>query len=263
MANLGVTLHLHTVAAAWTNPERLCRRLLVTEAGARLLAAPLAAAGVASRPAPEIVERARIDRLLPPGAVHQGVALEVEPLPPVDLDDLGRAASVRGRGVVLVLDRITDPHNVGAILRSAAAFGALGVVVTDRHAPPPTGTLAKAASGALETVPLVRVTNLAAALDRLADWEIAPIGLHQTGDAVLGLVALPRRLALVLGAEGEGLRALTRQRCRQLVRLDTSTALASLNVSNAAAVALYEADRQRRDGASDGAAPADLPQAAG
>ncbi|MCB9948646.1 MAG: 23S rRNA (guanosine(2251)-2'-O)-methyltransferase RlmB [Rhodospirillaceae bacterium] len=238
---------LHAVRAAWLNPARLCRRLLLTQTAADQMAAPFAEAQAAGldRPAPEVVDRGVIDKRLPPGAVHQGLALEAEPLPETDLDDLGRAAAVHDRAVVLVLDRVTDPHNIGAVLRSAAAFGALGVVVPDRHAPPVTGVLIKSASGALEHVPLVRVTNLAQALDRLAEFGLLRLGLDERGDTPLPAVAAPPKVAVVLGAEGAGLRRLTAEHCDRLVRLPTSGPIASLNVSNAAAIALYELARCR------------------
>ncbi len=233
---------LHAVREAWLNPNRKCRRLLVT-AQVRVELEPALdqerQTGL-DRPAVEVVDRGVIDKQLPPGAVHQGAALEAEALPPVDLDDLGRAATVRDRAVILVLDRVTDPHNVGAVLRSAAAFGAIGVVVPDRHSPPVTGALVKSASGALEHVPLVRVTNLAQALASLGDFGVHRVGLDERGETLLGALEAPPRVAIVLGAEGAGLRRLTAEHCDTLVRLPTSGPIASLNVSNAAAVALYE-----------------------
>jgi 23S rRNA (guanosine2251-2'-O)-methyltransferase len=177
----------------------------------------------------EILDRAAFDRLLPEGAVHQGWALEVEPLDSADLEDVLRAGEVMpGRSVIIVLDQISDPHNVGAILRSAAAFGVRAVVVGEHGAPLPTGVLAKAASGALDCVPLVRAVNLARTLDRLKEAGFWCCGLDE-GAATL-----------VLGSEGGGLRRLLRERCDYLARLPTRPELPSLNVSNAAAVALYE-----------------------
>jgi 23S rRNA (guanosine2251-2'-O)-methyltransferase len=184
-----------------------------------------------------------IERLLPRGAVHQGVALLADPLPGLDLEE---AAAPSGESaLVVVLDRVTDPHNVGAIVRSAAAFGALAVVLTDRHAPAATGTLAKAASGAIEHVPIVRVPNLARALRQLGDLGYWRIGLD--AGAALTLAAAvkgQRRIALVLGAEGGGMRRLTGELCDAHARLPIGQAVESLNVSNAAAVALYECVRQ-------------------
>ncbi|MEQ8966932.1 MAG: 23S rRNA (guanosine(2251)-2'-O)-methyltransferase RlmB [Azospirillaceae bacterium] len=236
---------LHAVAEAWANPERVCRSLRATDRALEALAPALARAraqGLA-RPEPEVVERERLDRLTG-DAVHQGVVVEVEPLPPVDLDDLGRAAEVDGRCLALVLDRVTDPHNVGAILRSATVFGARAVIVPDRHAPPITATLAKTASGAVEHVWLIRVTNLAKALEALKTWGFRVVGLAEEAEATLAEVELGARTALVLGAEGEGLRRLTRDTCDALARLPTGGPIGSLNVSNAAAVALYEAVRR-------------------
>ncbi len=236
---------LHAVREAWLNPNRQCRRLLVTTQVRAELEPALDQAQAAGleRPPVEIADRVAIDKQLPPGAVHQGAALEAEALPPVDLDDLGRTAAVRDRAVVLVLDRVTDPHNVGAALRSAAAFGAVGVVVPDRHSPPVTGTLVKSASGALEHVPLVRVTNLAQALARLGEFGVHRVGLDERADTPLAALEAPQKVAIVLGAEGAGLRRLTAEHCDTLVRLPTTGPIASLNVSNAAAVALYELAR--------------------
>jgi 23S rRNA (guanosine2251-2'-O)-methyltransferase len=192
-----------------------------------------------SRPAPIQVDRAELDRLLP-GAVHQGLVLDAAPLPELDVADLCRAAEARARDVVVLLDQVTDPHNVGAILRSAAAFGASAVVLPDRNAPEVTGTLAKSASGAVEVVPLVRVVNLARAMGELREAGYWCVGLDESGARGLAEVGVRDRVALVLGAEGSGLRRLTMERCDEVVRLPTRGPIGSLNVSNAAAVALYE-----------------------
>jgi 23S rRNA (guanosine2251-2'-O)-methyltransferase len=234
----------HAVLAALANPERIVRRLVATPEAARTLADKLAAAGLGRHLAPtEQVERVEIDRLLPAGAVHQGIALLVEPLPQVGIEDVARTASARERAVVVVLDQVTDPHNVGAILRSAAAFGALAVVVPDRHSPEETGALAKAASGALERVPLVRVTNVVRALDDLKAGGFWTAGLAADAPVTLAAATLSGRIAMVMGAEGEGLRRLTREHCDHLVKLPMTDAVESLNVSNATAVALYELTR--------------------
>jgi 23S rRNA (guanosine2251-2'-O)-methyltransferase len=186
-----------------------------------------------------LAEAPDLGRLVPHDAPHQGVVIEVEPLEEAWLDDILTAASEQA--VLLVLDQVTDPHNVGAILRSAAAFGAVGIVTQDRHSPPESGVVAKAASGALERMPWARVVNLARALEEIGDAGFWRIGL--TGDANTELKdALgPQRVALVLGAEGPGLRPNTREHCDALARLPISDAVESLNVSNAAAVALYAA----------------------
>jgi 23S rRNA (guanosine2251-2'-O)-methyltransferase len=216
-------------------------RRLVVLADQESEAAALVTAAVADRDPVQILDRAAFDRLLPEGAVHQGWALEVDPLPEADLDDVLRAAEVaQGRSIVLVLDQVSDPHNVGAILRSAAAFGALAVIIGEHGAPPATGVLAKAASGALDTVPLVRAVNLARALGKLKEGGFWCCGLDETAPASLASLDLGPRVALVLGSEGTGLRRLVRERCDYLARLPTRPMLPSLNVSNAAAVALYE-----------------------
>ena len=239
----------HAVAAALANPERVWRRLVVL-AGEEAEAATLAATARAARRVDseplQLLDRAALAALLPEGAVHQGWALEVEPLVPPDLDDVLRAAEIAaGRVIVLVLDQVTDPHNVGAVLRSAAAFGAAAVIVADHAAPPATGALAKAASGALDIVPLVRVVNLARALDRLKEAGFWCCGLDAEAPEPLAALDLGRRAALVLGSEGGGLRRLVRARCDYLAGLPTLPALPSLNVSNAAAIALYELVRDK------------------
>lgn len=242
----------HAVGAALANPRRRILRLLHTGETAPAVDSLLAAArsggtdaGKAEPVAVERVDRALLDRLLPDGAVHQGLAARVEPLPPVAIEDICAAAG--DDATVLLLDQVTDPHNVGAILRSAAAFGALAVVLTERNAAPESGALAKAASGALEHVPLVRVTNLARAMETLKDAGFWCIGLAAEATETLATANLSGRVALVLGSEGGGLRRLTRDRCDLLVRLPTGGPIADLNVSNAAAVALYERARNRQD----------------
>lgn len=182
---------------------------------------------------------ADLGRLVPSDAPHQGLVVEVEPLEVTWLDDVLSAAP--DRAILLVLDQVTDPHNVGAILRSAAAFGAIAVVTQDRHSPPESGALAKAASGALELVPWVRAVNLARALGDIAEAEFWRIGLAGDSETLLKDALGPKRVALVLGAEGAGLRPNTREHCDALARLPITGAVESLNVSNAAAVALYAA----------------------
>jgi 23S rRNA (guanosine2251-2'-O)-methyltransferase len=188
----------------------------------------------------EPIDRPVLERLLPEGAVHQGIAARVAPLPEADLYEICDLARPREQVRILILDQVTDPHNVGAILRSAAAFGALAVILTERHAAPESGTLAKAASGALEMVPLVRVGNLARAMGQLKEAGFWLAGLAAEGRSDLAGAKLSGKVGLVLGAEGPGLRRLTRDHCDLLVRLPTSGPISHLNVSNAAAVALYE-----------------------
>lgn len=238
---------VHPVLAALANPRRHCHRLVVTAEAEQALGGRLAAL-LAGRPGLEAerLGRSELDRLLP-GAVHQGLALRAEPLPEPGLEALLDRARTLDQAVLLVLDQVTDPHNVGAILRSAAAFGALGVVLTERHAPGATATLAKAASGALESTPLVRVVNLARSLEAIKAAGLWCAGLDSAASTELPEARLDGRIALVLGAEGQGLRRLTRQHCDVLVRIPMApAAVASLNVSNAAAIALYELFRVRR-----------------
>lgn len=233
----------HAVVAALANARRHCRRLLVTEEAGRQLADTLTALAERRLPVAEPVVRAELDALLPPGAVHQGMALQVEPLTAVTIEDVAGEAKRRERAVVVVLDQVTDPHNVGAVLRSAAAFGALAVIVPDRHAPEETGALAKAASGALERMPLVRVVNVVRALGDLKAAGFWVAGLAADGPQTLAGAGLSGKVALVLGSEGDGLRRLTREHCDLMVRLPMSGDVESLNVSNAAAVSLYELAR--------------------
>jgi len=222
----------HAVAAALDNPGRKVLKAWATREAAGFMQFP---ADVAVT----LADVADLGRLVPHDAPHQGVVVEVEPLEEVWLDAILNEAPEQD--VLLVLDQVTDPHNVGAILRSAAAFGAIGIVTQDRHSPPESGALAKAASGALERVPWARVVNLARALEEIGEAGFWRIGL--TGDATSELKdALgPARVALVLGAEGPGLRPNTREHCDALARLPIGDAIESLNVSNAAAVALYAA----------------------
>jgi 23S rRNA (guanosine2251-2'-O)-methyltransferase len=182
---------------------------------------------------PEIVRPGEIDRMLTPDAVHQGLLAEADALPSPDIETLPQ------EGMVLVLDQITDPHNVGAILRSAAAFAVNAIVTTARHSPEATGVLAKAASGALELVPLVTVQNLARALTELNERGFMTVGLDSEGSEDISAIPLKAPLALVLGAEGKGLRQLTRETCSHVARLDMPGEIKSLNVSNAAVLALY------------------------
>jgi 23S rRNA (guanosine2251-2'-O)-methyltransferase len=220
--------------AALQNPRRRIAKVLVT----RNALARLSEIGIANLPQP--VDARDIDRFAGPDAVHQGLAVLAEPLPEQNLEDLADAE------LVIVLDQVTDPHNVGAVLRSAAAFGAGGVVLTERHGPAESGVLAKAASGGLEHVPLVRVTNLARALDQLGEMGFLRLGLDSEHSDSIEAVEPGGKVALVLGAEGKGLRRLTREKCDRLVRIDVPGPIASLNVSNAAALALYVLSRARK-----------------
>jgi 23S rRNA (guanosine2251-2'-O)-methyltransferase len=226
----------HTVKAALQNPARHLRKLLVTENAARRLSDE----GVKTAIGPEIVRPSAIAERLLPDAVHQGFYLEADPLPSPAVEE------VPAKGVVLVLDKITDPHNVGAIFRSAAAFAATAIITTQRHSPDATGALAKAASGALEYVPFVSVQNLARGLAALKQSGFLVVGLDSGGDTDLAALPLRAPLALVLGAEGKGLRQLTKAICDHVARIALPGDIKSLNVSNAAALGLYVASRAVR-----------------
>lgn len=227
---------LHAVSAALANAKRRVRRLVLAEAALdahaglrRLLSDRKVQA--------ETVQPSAFETLLGPGAVHQGIALLTDAPEPVELSDaIANAPSPRR---VVVLDQVSDPHNVGAILRSAAAFGACALIMQDRHSPPLTGTLMKAASGATEFVPIVRVVNVSRTLDEMAEEGFLRVGLAEEGSTPLAMIDRTRDLALVLGAEGPGLRRLTREHCDVLAALPTRAQMPSLNVSNAAAVALF------------------------
>lgn len=182
--------------------------------------------------------------LLGDHAVHQGIALQVAPLEPLGLEALLDAPA--GRRLAVILDQVTDPHNVGAIIRSAAAFGAAAVILQDRHAPPLTATLARAASGAVDLVPVIRVVNLARTLEEMADAGFTTVGLADEAAQPLESMDVSGDVALVAGAEGEGLRRLTRERCAFLAALPTTPDMPSLNVSNAVAVALYAIRQKNR-----------------
>jgi 23S rRNA (guanosine2251-2'-O)-methyltransferase len=222
----------HAVAAALDNPERRVLKAWATREAAEFMRFP---DGVAVT----LAEAADLGRLVPSDAPHQGVVIEAEPLEDVWLSDV--IAEAGDKAVILVLDQVTDPHNVGAILRSAAAFGAIAIVTQDRHSPPEGGALAKAASGALERVPWVRVVNLSRALDELAEAGFWRIGLAGDAEMTLADALGPDKVALVLGAEGPGMRSNVRDHCDALARLPIEDKMESLNVSNAAAVALYAA----------------------
>jgi len=240
---------LHAVRDALENPARDRLRLIVTRNAAERLEGAIAASGMT----PEIADARSFPAPLDPGSVHQGAALEVRPLDWGDADDLCRPHPGDPAPVAVLLDRVSDPHNVGAVLRSAAVFGARAVIAPARHSAPETGALAKAASGALERQPYLRLRNLGDAMERLAALGYVLLGFDGAAE-----VALPealadcadRPVALVLGAEGPGLRERTRELCTQLVRIPAADTFASLNVSNAAAVGLYAASLRGAGAAS-------------
>lgn len=229
----------HAVLSALKNKARRPERLLLAKGIEAELAKEGLSLGTSLPLSPEILALDDITRLLPPGAVHQGIALKTQPLPELTLDE-----ACEDTPLVVVLDQVTDPHNLGAILRSSAVFGAGAIIMTERHSPPMTGVVAKAASGALEHVKIAKITNLVRALDDLKDLGFEVIGLDGEGDTALTDAKLGPKVALVMGAEGAGLRRLTREHCDWLARLPASGPMRSLNVSNAAAVALYEVARR-------------------
>lgn len=228
---------IHAVREAWLNPNRKIHSLLVTDRMERDARALPVLDGV-KRPKPDIVERKILDKRLPDGAVHQGIAIECAPLEEVFLSDLIIRSKTREKTLVMMLDQVTDPHNIGAILRSACAFGAIALIVQTRHTPEITGTMAKAACGAVEHVPIIRETNLSRAIESLQDNFFNVVGLDEQG-ALIADIALSDKTCLVMGAEGPGLRQKVKGTCTSLLRLPTDGPVPTLNVSNAAAVALY------------------------
>ena len=229
----------HAVLAALGNPQRKNKKLLVTGENATR---PELLPFTGKMPI-ETCAKQDLERVLPMGAVHQGIALLTSPLEQRDLEVFLRDAPEHT--ALIVLDQVTDPHNVGAILRSSAAFGASAVVVQARHSPEESGTLAKAASGALENVPYISVTNITRALEYLKKERFWCLGMDAEGSQNLATLNIPEKVALVYGAEGDGLRRLTKENCDVLVHVQTSGTFSSLNVSNAVAVGLYEVNRQK------------------
>ncbi len=238
---------IHPVLAALANPRRKILRIAVqrevdAQLGPKL--ETLAEAHPIGLPDAEILDREQLDRMMPRGAVHQGLAALVDGLDDPDLDDIIRATEGQDAARVVVLDQVTDPHNVGAILRSCAGFGVAAVICPERHSPGATAVMAKAASGALERVPFVRVVNLARALEHLKKAGYWCVGLAGEASTEIHQADMTGKIALVVGAEGEGLRRLTREHCDLLVRIPIDKGLESLNVSNATAIALYELQRR-------------------
>lgn len=237
---------IHAVRAALLNPKRRILRIIATEKSFETIAEPARKRGLQV----EKADARELDQMFPAGAVHQGLALRVAPLPePVlaDIIEQTKAAEAAGDTArpVVILDQVTDPQNVGAVLRSAAVFGARAVIVTRRNSPPVTGALAKAASGAVEQMQLVQVPNVAQAIAVLQSEGWFAVGLEGTGAKSLSQMDLTGKIAIVMGAEGTGLRRLTAERCDMLARIPGEPGFASLNVSNATAVTLYEISRQR------------------
>ncbi len=230
----------HAVIAALTNRERAVRRLLLTKRSFGQYGAEIGRiTTIQPSLEAEIVTTEMLEDLLPDHCVHQGIALLTRPLPARDLTDCCRISGDESH-LALILDQVTDPHNVGAIIRSATAFGARAIISPERHSPPESGALAKSASGALEILPWIRVTNLGRALDELAELGYWRLGLDGAADLSIREADFGRNIALVMGAEGKGLRQGTVRHCDALVKLPIQRSVESLNVSNAAAIALYQ-----------------------
>ena len=234
----------HPAAAALANPQRKILRIVATaEAAARLREDSSVPADISART--HTLGRGDIDQLVGKDAVHQGIAVLVRPLNH-NLQDVLATLDGRADACLVLLDQVTDPHNAGAVLRSAAAFGASAVIAPDRHAPDESGVMAKSASGALDKVPYVKTVNLVRAIELIKDVRFWLVGLDAAAPVALSSIDLGGRIALVLGAEGEGIRRLVAEACDHLAKLPISSAMESLNVSNAAAVALYEKARQAK-----------------
>jgi 23S rRNA (guanosine2251-2'-O)-methyltransferase len=232
---------VHAVQEAWLNPERRIKALYITELMVKdfeHLQQKARDLGL-RRPEASIIDKKDMDRRLPPGAVHQGIALDADPLPETFVQDLVVASAASEKSVILMLDQVTDPHNVGAILRSASAFGATGVIMQRRHSPEMTGVLAKAACGAIEHLPVCYEINLSRALEVLQAAGFQAIAMDEHAENSFATLPAFAKIVIVLGAEGAGLRPKVREHCNHLVRLPTQGPIQSLNVSNAAAIALY------------------------
>lgn len=241
--NKPILYGFHAVREAWLNPERAVDQLFLTDQSENGFASVLLEAkgkGI-RRPSPQVVEKKRLEKMLPQGAVHQGIALVTSDLPEQDVREFAIRAAQKGSAVLVMLDQVTDPHNVGAILRSACAFGADGMILQKKHAPDLDGVLAKTACGAVEHVPVAYETNLSRALEVLKEEGFFVYGLDERGEKTIDALKgnRPDKIVLVLGAEGPGLRHLIRENCDELMKLPTTGEISSLNVSNAAAVALF------------------------
>lgn len=228
---------IHAVREAWLNPNRVIHSLLTTEKNQKMIDEWGVAQGL-RRPKADNVDRDIINKRLPSGAVHQGIAIQCSPLEEVFLSDIIIKAKSAENMMIVMLDQVTDPHNVGAILRSSCAFGASAIIVQSRHAPEATGVMAKAACGAMEYVPIIREVNLSRAIDALKDDFFNVVGLDEMGDDI-SAITKSEKTCLVMGAEGPGLRQKVKETCTSLLRLPTTGPVPTLNVSNATAVALY------------------------
>lgn len=229
----------HAVVHAWTNPARQIGVLFCTEAAWTRLSAEQLPEAIKSRPKPIFVSKHELDQALP-GAVHQGLLIRAEPLPEQAVSDLIIRTRDKARVLFIMLDQVTDPHNVGAVMRSAAAFGADGMIVQNRYAPELTGVLAKTACGAVEHLPVIEEVNLSRTLEQLKDAGFLTVGLDERGSfGVSEAVQGNHKICLVLGAEGDGIRQKVAETCDRLARLPTQPPIYSLNVSNAAAIAIF------------------------
>ncbi|MDH5723607.1 MAG: 23S rRNA (guanosine(2251)-2'-O)-methyltransferase RlmB [Alphaproteobacteria bacterium] len=231
----------HTVREAWLNEERIVQTLYLTPQSVRGFEETLSESQKRGlkRPKPTIVEKQNLERLLPKGAVHQGTALTCAPLEEIDLQDFIIKSHSRERFCLAMLDQVTDPHNVGAIIRSACAFGIDGIIMQKKHAPTLDGVLAKSACGGIEHVPVAYVTNLNRAIEELRESLFLVCGLDSETDQFLSNIPANNKIMMILGAEGKGMRHSLREKCDLMVKLPTIGPIASLNVSNAAAIAFY------------------------
>ena len=231
----------HAVREAWLNPARQVLALYATDQGLKSFETVIQDSQKCGlkRPAPSVIDKKEMDKILPPGAVHQGLALASSELPETDIQDLIVQGHNADKSVLVMLDQVTDPHNVGAIIRSACVFGLDGMVMQRKHAPLAEGVLAKTACGGVEHIAIAYETNLNRALETLKENGYFIYGLDERGEDMRNLSNLPDKIVLVLGAEGPGLRRLVKENCDSLLRLPTSGPISSLNVSNAAAVAFY------------------------
>jgi len=228
---------IHAVREAWLNPNRQIHSLLIIDKNQKMINEWGVGQGL-RRPSADIVDRDIINRRLPSGAVHQGVAIQCSAMEEVFLSDIIIKSKSTDKMTIVMLDQVTDPHNVGAILRSSCAFGASAIIVQSRHAPEATGVMAKAACGALEYVPIIREVNLSRAIEQLQDNFFNVVGLDETGEDI-STIQKSEKTCLVMGAEGPGLRQKVKENCTSLLRLPTNGPVPTLNVSNATAVALY------------------------
>ena len=233
----------HAIEAAWHNPARIFHALYLADGSQPEWLLKALEKKPHNRPTPFVINRPVLDQMTR-DAVHQGILADVAPLPEPALEDVLANLGPDAPATILMLDQVSDPQNIGSILRAAAAFGAIAVIAQQRHAPPLTASMAKIASGAVEHVPYLQVTNLSRCLEQLAAHFFVAIGFDERGEQVLGQKKLGERTVLVMGAEGSGLRRMVAEHCDHIVRLPTRPPIASLNVAQAATIALYEATRQ-------------------